>query len=123
MLVSFIYRKVGESMVTKRLKRVGILIYDKWFSLILCYITLYLATISYRQDRYIFMMIAITAVLIKIIGLILDHGRLRILGIVIINVLWAITVLDFVQMGQPFYFTLFALLTGVGISIKGRFDE
>lgn len=110
-------------MIKLKLKRAGALIYDRLFSLILCYITLYLAYISHQQNRPIFMMVAITAVLVKVIGLILDHKRLRVLGIVMINVLWAVTVLDFVQMGQPFYFSLFALLIGVGISLKGRFDE
>lgn len=104
-------------------KRIGALIYDKWFSLNLCYISLYLACISHRQGRYLFMAFAVLSVLIKLIGLALNHARLRVMGIVCINVLWALTVLDFAQMGQPFYFSLFALLTGVGISIKGRFDE
>ena len=110
-------------MVKTKMKRIGALIYDKWFSLALCYISLYLAYISYQQGRYIFMTFALIAVLIKSIGLILNHGRLRVMGIVCINVIWALTVLDFVQMGQPFYFSLHALLIGVGISIKGRFRE
>lgn len=104
-------------------KRIGALIYDRWFSLTLCYISLYLACISHRQGRYIFMTFALIAVLIKLIGLILNHRRLRVVGIVCINVVWAITVLNFAKMGQPFYFSLFALLTGLGISVKGRFYE
>jgi hypothetical protein len=110
-------------MIKEKTKRAGALIYDKWFSLALCYISQYLAYISYQQGRYLFMTFALIAVLIKLIGLILNHRRLRMVGIVCINVIWALTVLDFAQMGQPFYFSLFALLTGVGISIKGRFDE
>lgn len=110
-------------MVKTKMKRIGAFIYDKWFSLALCYISLYLAYISYQQGRYIFMTFALIAVLIKLIGLILNHRRLRVMGIVCINVIWALTVLDFVQMGQPFYFSLYTLLIGVGISIKGRFDE
>lgn len=110
-------------MVKTKMKRIGVFIYNRWFSLGLCYISLYLAYISYQQGRYTFMAFALIAVFIKLMGLILNHRRLRVLGIVCINVIWALTVLDFVQMGQPFYFSLHALLIGVGISIKGRFDE
>ena len=110
------------SMVKTKMKRIGALIYDKWFSLALCYITLYLAYISHQQGRYIFMTFALIAVLIKLIGLVLNHRRLRVVGIICINVIWALTVLDFVQMGLSFYFSLHALLIGVGISLKERFD-
>lgn len=110
-------------MVKTKMKRIGALIYDKWFSLALCYISLYLAYTSHQQGRYIFMAFTLIAVLIKLMGLILNHRRLRVVGIVCINVIWALTVLDFVQTGQSFYFSLHALLIGVGISIKGRFDE
>ena len=110
-------------MIKQKMKRMGALIYDKWFSLILCYITLYLAYISHQQGRYIFMAFTLIAVLIKLIGLILNHRRLRVVGIICINVIWALSVLNFLQMGQSFYFSLHALLIGVGISIKGRFDE
>lgn len=107
----------------KYLRRVINLIYNKWFSLSLCYISLYLATISYGQDRFIFTAFTLVVVMIKLIGVILDHRHLRTIGIVGINVIWALTVLDFAQMGQPFYFSLFALIVGIGISLKGRFDE
>ncbi|MDN6288894.1 MAG: hypothetical protein L0J63_01240 [Tetragenococcus koreensis] len=110
-------------MTETKMKRIGAFIYDEWFPLALCYISLYLACISYRQGRYIFMTFALIAVLIKLIGLILNHRRLRVVGIVCINVVWALTVLNFAQIGQPFYFSLHALLIGLGISIKGRFDE
>jgi hypothetical protein len=110
-------------MVKVKIKRIGALVYDKWFSLVLCYVSLYLAYISYRQEGYTFMAFALIAVLIKLMGLIFNHRRLRLVGIICINVIWAITILDFVKMGQPFYFSLFALLIGIGISLKGRFDE
>jgi hypothetical protein len=110
-------------MIKEKTKRAGALIYDKWFSLSLCYVSLYLAYISYQQDCYTFMTFVLIAVLIKLIGLILNHRRLRVVGIVCINMIWALTILDFIQMDQPFYFSLFALLTGIGISLKGRFDE
>ena len=104
-------------MVKTKMKRIGALIYDRWFSLALCYISLYLAYISYQQGRYTFMTFALIAVLIKLIGLALNHRRLRVMGIICINVVWALTVLDFAQIGQSFYFSLFALLVGVGISV------
>lgn len=105
-----------------KLKKVTLLIYNKWFSLALCYITLYLSTHSYRQERFLFTILAIGVVLIKLIGIGLNHRYLRTIGIMGINVVWALTVLDFIQMGQPFYFSLFTLLIGIGISLKGRFD-
>ena len=110
-------------MIKQKMKRIGALIYDKWFSLTLCYISLYLANISYQQGRYIFMAFALIAVFIKLLGVILNHRRLRVVGIICINVIWALTVLNFFKMGQPFYFSLHALLIGVGISLKGRFRE
>ena len=107
----------------EKIKRVFTVVYNKWFSLSLCYISLYLATISYRQERLIFTAFTLGVVTIKVIGVILDHRHLRTIGIIGINVVWALTVLDFAQIGQSFYFSLFALLVGVGISVKGRFDE
>ena len=105
------------------MRRINNYIVSYWFSLNLSAITLYLSYLSFRQYRYFFGLAAVVAVLIKVIGLTLNNRRLRIAGIVSINVIWALTILDFAKMGQPFYFSLFALLTGVGISIKGRFND
>lgn len=127
--MAFYFRK--ELIVIERLKVLlkpvqgFILMY--YNSLLYCTISAWLAYTLFTVGHWEIGAILISIVIVKIIGLILHNHKLRQIGIIGLNVMWALNTYVFISyhptVELSFHFPLFILFLGVGISLRGRFDE
>jgi len=96
-------------------------------SLLLCTISTWLAYTLFKVGHWEIGALLFSIVIIKVVGLALHNMKLRQFGIIGLNVMWALNTYVFVTyhptVELSFHFPLFILLLGVGISLRGRFDE
>jgi hypothetical protein len=110
------------------MKRVKHFIYKYWYSLLFCLASIWLRLTLIGVGHPILAIALVVIVVIKLSGMIMENARLRMIGIIGLNILWAVFVFVFATGYHPsieltFEIPFFILLIGVGISIRGRFDE
>src|SRR5690625_4433998 len=103
-----------------------ILVY--YYSFLLCSVSLWLALTLFSVGHYLLGGVLTGLVIIKMVGILLRKDKLRIIGLVGLNAMWAVNTYIFIAGHHPsveltFQFPLIILLLGVGISLRGRFDE
>jgi len=105
------------------------LIIVKWNSFLLCLVSLILSHLLLSQSRYILGVTNFILVLAKLLGIFLNRSKLRKFALVGLNMVWASTAYFMLTFQPPFlpalsyYFPLFMVLFGFGISIQERFNE
>ena len=71
--------------------------------------------------------ILIIASVMKLIGMWVNNGKLRRIGVVVLTATWAVCAYVFATWHAlvllPRYFPFFIVLLGVGIALRGSFDE
>ena len=96
-------------------------------SLLLILISLWLGTLLISVDHSFLGGLFIFLSLLKLIGTMLDNVKMRIIGLICLNAMWAVNIVIFLTgqhpKGLPYQFPLFVLLVGLGVGIRGRFDE
>ena len=96
-------------------------------SLLLILISLWLGALLISVDHSFLGGLFIFLSLLKLIGMILDNVKMRIIGLICLNAMWAVNIVIFLTgqhpKGLPYQFPLFVLLVGLGVGIRGRFDE
>lgn len=101
-----------------------LLYYD---SLLLCAISAWWAYTLFKVGHWEVGALLFSIVVIKIIGLTLANRKLRQIGIIGLNIMWAVSAYVFIQhhpsIELSYHFLLFVLLLGVGVSLRGRFRE
>lgn len=104
-----------------------IFILSYYNSLLLCTISTWLSYTLFTVGHWKIGAILISIVIVKLIGLALHNRKLRQIGIIGLNVMWALNTYVFINyhpsVELSFHFPLFILLLGVGISLRGRFHE
>ena len=96
-------------------------------SLLLILVSLWLGALLISVDHSFLGGLFIFLSLLKLIGTILDNVKMRIIGLVCLNAMWAVNTMIFLTGQHPkdlsYQFPLFVLLVGLGVGIRGRFDE
>lgn len=64
---------------------------------------------------------------IKLAGIYLNNPQLRLIGLITLNAMWGVSLYYFVSGHHPvveltYHFPAYILLSGVGISLRGRFN-
>lgn len=109
------------------LKPVQESIFMYYNSLLYCTISAWLAYTLFKVGHWEIGALLFSIVIVKIIGLILHNHKLRQFGIIGLNVMWALNSYVFINyhptVELSFHFPLFILFLGVGVALRGRFDE
>lgn len=120
---------IGKELeMIEKLKKVINFILRYYNSLALVMISIWLGTLLTSVDHAFIGGLLIFISLLKLFGMLLDNVKMRIIGLICLNAMWAINTTIFI-MGQhprvdlPFIFPLFVLIMGLGVAIRGRFDE
>ena len=97
-------------------------------SLGLILISFWLGATLITVDHLILGGLFIFVTLLKFVGLLAHNVKMRIIGLICLNALWAVSVTMLISYGHPsvnlpIAFPLYVLFNGAGIGIRGRFDE
>lgn len=97
-------------------------------SLSICLISLWLAYTLIKVNHPITGGFLIAVVIIKLIGMWQQNAHLRKVGIIGLNAVWAVSSYVFISDSHPVVelspaYPLFILLIGVGLALRGSFDE
>ena len=111
----------------ERLKKAYTFVVGYYYSILLIAISIWLASVLFKVGHLEFGVVVLLVVTVKAIGLLLRNKNLRQIGIIGINILWAVNTYIFYQHHVPVSMTyeipLFFLLLGTGIALRGRFNE
>ena len=98
-----------------------------WFSLLLCLVSVRLAFTLIYVDHSIIGLILMTASVLKLTGMWAHNGKLRQIGVVVLTATWAVCAYVFVTGHVPVLlpqdFPIYIVLLGVGVALRGTFDE
>ena len=98
-----------------------------WFSLLFCLLSVRLAFTLIYVDHSIIGLILLTASVLKLTGMWAHNGKLRRIGVVVLTATWTVCAYVFatghtpvlLPPDSPFYI----VLLGVGVALRGAFDE
>ena len=98
-----------------------------WFSLLFCLLSVRLAFTLIYVDHSIIGLILMTASVLKLTGMWAHNGKLRRIGVVVLTATWAVCAYVFATGHTPVllpqYFPFYIVLLGVGVALRGTFDE
>jgi len=96
-------------------------------SLLLILVSLWLGALLISADHSFMGGLFIFLSLLKLAGMIIDNVKMRVIGLICLNAMWAANIVIFLTgqhpKGLPYQFPLVVLLVGLGVGIRGRFDE
>ncbi|SFB91004.1 hypothetical protein SAMN04488102_101372 [Alkalibacterium subtropicum] len=111
-----------------RLKHIIDRIIADWNSILLCLISTWLGLLFLNRVHYLLSVILLLFTAAKATGLIINHTKLRRIGLIGLNIFWAL--MTYVLLAGrhpvvviPYQFPLLVLAIGTGISLRARFDE
>ena len=98
-----------------------------WFSLLLCLVSVRLAFTLICVDHSIIGLILMTASVLKLTGMWVHNGNLRRIGVVVLTATWTVSAYVFatwhVPIALPLDFPFYIVLLGVGVALRGTFNE
>ena len=98
-----------------------------WFSLLFCLLSVRLAFTLIYVDHSIIGLILMTASVLKLTGMWAHNGKLRRIGVVVLTATWAGCAYVFATSHGPVllpqYFPFYIVLLGLGVALRGSFDE
>ena len=98
-----------------------------WFSLLFCLLSVRLAFTLIYVDHSIIGLILLTASVLKLTGMWAHNGKLRRIGVVVLTATWAVCAYVFATGHTPVllpqYFPFYIVLLGLGVALRGSFDE
>jgi len=91
-------------------------------------VSLWLSYTLFTVGHPLLGVILLAAVIVKLIGLIYRHSKLKTIGIIGLNIIWAVNITVFLSDYHPavpltWEIPFFVLLLGIGISLRGRYRE
>lgn len=96
-------------------------------SILYCLMSLYLGYLLINTHDGIWGVVLLGATFVKIFGMLTGNKQLLTIGIVGMNIIWAVSTYVFitshVAVNLPYQFPLFILLIGGGIALRGRYSE
>lgn len=112
----------------EKIKKIIDFIFVYYYSFLLCFVSLWLGYTLYTVGHHALAGVLFLLVALELIGVIFRLEKLRVIGLIGLNAIWAANVYIFIAGHHPsveltFQFPLVILLIGVGISLRGRFDE
>ena len=98
-----------------------------WFSLLFCLVSVRLAFALIYVDHSMIGLTLMIASVLKLTGMWSHNGKLRRIGVVVLTATWTVSAYVFatwhVPIALPLDFPFYIVLLGVGVALRGTFDE
>lgn len=111
-----------------KIRNIQAIVIQNYYTLALCGITLWLSYVLFTVNHYLLSLLIAGVVIIKLTGMLRKSARLRTIGLVGMNAIWAINTTIFVlnkhhPVNLTYVFPLFVLVIGFGVALRSRFNE